>query len=258
MAIASRLLGRPEYLDSAQHAALFVHDKMWINHRLLAACKENGTAHLNAYLDDYAYLLCALLELLQSRWNSEQLDWAIDIADVLIEQFEEHNFGGFYFTSHDHEQLIQRTQSYADDATPSGNGFAALGLQRLGYLLAEPRYLDAAERCLKAAWSSLNQAPISHCSLLDALEEHLNPPQIIILRGTTMTLQAWQDELAGRYMPTTLVFAVPEHATLGHGLADKQPIGDVCAYPCQGTSCSPPITSFQAWKELLDSASRRI
>jgi hypothetical protein len=255
MSIAGRLLNRPEYLDSAQRAADFLLERMWVNHRLLASCKEHDAAHLNAYLDDYAYLLCALLELLQSRWNSEQLAWATDIADVLIEQFEDGDYGGFYFTSHDHEQLIQRTRSFADDATPSGNGFAALGLQRLGYLLAEPRYLDAAERCLKAAWHSLNQAPISHCSLLDALEEHLNPPQIIILRGSTTDLLSWQGELTGRYMPSTLVFAMPADAVLDPRLADKKPIGDVCAYSCQGTRCSPPVTSIDAWRELLDKAS---
>jgi uncharacterized protein YyaL (SSP411 family) len=258
MAIAGRLLGRPAYLDSAQRAARFIQDRMWTNRRLLATCKENGAAHLNAYLDDYAYLLCALIELLQSRWDCGLLDWAIEIADALIEQFEDGDSGGFYFTSRNHEQLIQRTLSFADDATPSGNGYAALGLQRLGYLLAQPRYLDAAERCLKAAWQSLNEAPISHCSLLDALDEHLNPPHMFILRGSTAALQSWLDEANGRYMPTTLVFAVPADAALVPALADKNPIGDVCTYHCQGTHCNPPITSIDAWRKLLDSATRRI
>jgi len=258
MAVAGRLLGKPEYLASAQRAARFVHEHMWANQRLLAACKEHGAAHLNAYLDDYACLLCALLELLQSRWDSGLLDWAIDIADVLIEQFEDSDHGGFYFTSHDHEQLIQRTRSFEDDATPSGNGLAALGLQRLGYLLAQPRYLVAAERCLQAAWPSLNQAPISHCSLLDALEEYLNPPQLIILRGSSDALQSWQDELTGRYLPSTLVFAVPADAVLDPALVDKKPVGLVCAYPCQGTRCSPPITGAEGCRDLLESASRRI
>ena len=258
MAVAGRLLNRPDYTNSARRAARFLHDRMWTKQRLLAACKDNGAAHLNAYLDDYTYLLSGLLELLQSSWDSEQLEWASDIADVLIEQFEDSNNGGFFFTSHDHEQLIQRTRSYADDATPSGNGIAALGLQRLGYLLSEPRYLDAAERCLKAAWHSLNHAPISHCSLLDALEEHLTPPQLIILRGSKTALQPWLDELTGRYMPSTLVFAVPIDAAFNPGMADKKPIGDACAYPCQGTRCSPPITSIEAWRDLLESATRRI
>ena len=92
-----------------------------------------------------------LLELLQSKWNSKWLLWAQQLADVLIEQFEDKTSGGFFFTSHDHEQLIQRSKSYSDDATPSGNGIAAESLLLLGYLLAEPGYINAAERCLKAA-----------------------------------------------------------------------------------------------------------
>jgi uncharacterized protein YyaL (SSP411 family) len=120
---------------------------MWKNGRLFATHKD-ALAHLNAYLDDYAYLLAALLELLQAEFDPGTLAFAEDIVEVLLEQFEDRGNGGFFFTSHDHERLIHRPKPGFDNATPSGNGMAAFALQRLTFLTGESRYALAAERTL--------------------------------------------------------------------------------------------------------------
>ncbi len=251
MAYAGRQLDKPAYTESAARAADYIHDNLWHNNRLLATAKD-GHAHLNAYLDDYAFVISGLLELLQSKWNSKWLLWAQQLADVLIEQFEDKNSGGFFFTSHDHEQLIQRSKSYSDDATPSGNGIAAESLLLLGYLLAEPRYIDAAERCLKAAWNSINQAAISHCSLLEALDAHLAPPQIVILRGPAEKLDDWLQPTFGSYMPHSYIFAIPADSELPPSLAEKSASDTTLAYICEGMQCSPPISSSSEWNALID------
>ncbi len=250
MAYAGRQLDKPAYVESAASAADYIHDNLWQNNRLLATAKD-GHAHLNAYLDDYAFIISGLLELLQSKWNSKWLMWAQQLADVLIEQFEDKTSGGFYFTSHDHEQLIQRSKSYSDNATPSGNGIAAESLMLLGYLLAEPGYINAAERCLKAAWSSINHAAISHCSLLEALDSHLTPPQIVILRGSAEQLSSWLQPTAGQFMPHTHVFAIPADSELPPSLAEKSASEATVAYVCEGMQCSPPISSRNEWNELI-------
>ena len=193
MAIAGRALNNKEYIDSADRALDFIRNTMWKNQRLFATYKD-GKAHLGAYLDDYANLLDALLEILQARWNTKDLNWACEIADVILEQFEDPEFGGFYFTSSDHEQLIQRPKTISDDSTPSGNGIAAFALTRLGYLLAESKYIQAAERVIQFAAHAISQSPIGHTSLLHAFEEQLNPPQIIILCGEKEALAKWHEE----------------------------------------------------------------
>ena len=250
MAYAGRQLDNPAYTASAARAADYIHNNLWKNNRLLATGKE-GHAHLNAYLDDYAFMLSGLLELLQSKWDSKWLMWARQLADVLIEQFEDNNSGGFFFTSHDHEQLIQRSKSYSDDATPSGNGIAAESLLLLGYLLAEPEYINAAERCLKAAWSSINHAAISHCSLLEALDMQLDPPQIIILRGSADGLSDWTRPVTGEYMPNSYIFAIAENDELPAALAEKSMSDTVTAYVCEGMQCLPPVSSRQEWNTLI-------
>ena len=108
----------------ARRALDFIRRAMWREGRLLATYKD-GRAHLNAYLDDYALLLAAMLELMQERFDAADLEFARKLADALLEQFEDAEAGGFFFTSHDHEQLIQRPKPPHDNATPSGNAVAA-------------------------------------------------------------------------------------------------------------------------------------
>lgn len=88
MARAARILERADYLASAQRALDFLRARLWRNGRLLATCKD-GQAHLAAYLDDYAYLIDALLELLQVRWRRQDLALALELAEVLLDHFAE-------------------------------------------------------------------------------------------------------------------------------------------------------------------------
>ncbi|HET9446727.1 MAG TPA: thioredoxin domain-containing protein, partial [Steroidobacteraceae bacterium] len=165
MAVAARVLGRPDFADSATRAVDFIRRELFRDGRLLAVHKD-GQSRFAAYLDDYAFLLDALLELLQTRWRSSDLQLATALADALLEHFTDREHGGFYFTADDHEQLIHRSKSFGDEAVPAGNGVAAQALTRLGLLLGETRYLDAAARTLRAAWAPLERYPHAHASML--------------------------------------------------------------------------------------------
>jgi len=259
MAIAGRVFNQHDYIESAERALNFLRQTMWKNQRLFATYKD-GKAHLDAYLDDYAFLLDAILEMLQARWHTEDLIWAREIADVLLEQFEDKISGGFYFTANDHEQLIQRPKTFIDESTPSGNGIAALALARLGYLLGETKFLDASERVLQVAGHVISQSPMGHASLLNAYEEQHFPPQIIILRGQVDALTSWQQACAVGYAPQRLVFAVhADTENLPRALANKTFRGSshegVTAYVCQGMHCDMPIESFEEFRTVLDKTS---
>jgi uncharacterized protein YyaL (SSP411 family) len=247
MAIASRALGRDDLAESATAALRFVHSKLWSNGKLLATCK-GGVAHLNAYLDDYVFLVDAILELQQTRFNSAELEFARELLEVVLVHFVDPGAGGFFFTSDDHETLIHRSKSFADDATPAGNGVAAFVLQRMGHLLAQPRYLQAAERILRAGWLGIEKYPHAHTTLLNALDELLNPPETIIIRGDESQITTWAKELHKLYAPRRLVLAVPADAQgLPAALAEKSfPAAsrDAIAYVCQGSTCSAPIDSL--------------
>ena len=239
MARAGRVLGEPAWIDSAEKSLGFIRSTLWKDGCLLATFKD-GKAHLNAYLDDYAYLIDAILELLQARWSDEALAFAIELAERLLEHFEDEQYGGFYFTSDDHEQLIQRPKPMSDDAMPSGNGVAAFALQRLGYLLGDLNYLDAAGKTLRAAWNRMESLPHAHGALLIALMEQLEPPEIHIARGDEAELAAWRDDMAKSYRPGMLFYAVPSNAGLHEAVAAKAPQQHAVAYRCKGMTCSPP------------------
>jgi hypothetical protein len=240
LAIAGRLLGEPDWIESAGRALDFIRDRLWINGRLLATCKDDR-AHLNAYLDDYVYLIDAILELLQARWRDGDLAFALELAEVVLAHFAAAD-GGFYFTSDDHEALIQRPLPLHDDATPSGNGIAAKVFGRLGHLLGETRYLQAAEDTLKRLWGGLVQMPHGHASLLVALEESLFPLQTVIIRGSGSALSDWHDLAARSYAPRRLTLAIPNAAgDLPAQLQQRRPEGDTVAYLCSGLSCGAPL-----------------
>jgi uncharacterized protein YyaL (SSP411 family) len=246
LAVAGRVLGRSELIADAGAAVDAICATLWQNGRLLATAKE-GRAHLSAYLDDYAFLAEALLELLQSRWRSSDLEFAQYLVEVLLTQFEDVADGGFYFTSADHETLVHRTKSLSDDSLPSGNGIAVTVLCRLGYLLGELRYLDAAERALKAAVQPMTDYPDAHMGMTNALEDFLASTQIIIIRGEATEAARWAAQLQALYSPTCMVFAIPDDAThLPALLADKRALGGTTAYVCAGMTCSAPITDLDA------------
>jgi uncharacterized protein YyaL (SSP411 family) len=246
MAIASRALGRDDLAKSATAALRFIRSKLWSNGKLLATYKD-GRAHLNAYLDDYVFLVDAILELQQTRFDSAELKFASELLEVVLQHFVDAVAGGFFFTSDDHESLIYRSKSFADDATPAGNGIAAFVFQRMGHLLAEPRYLQAAEHTLRAAWLGLEKYPHAHTTLLTALDELLNPPETLILRGDKSEIAAWARELHKLYAPRRLVLAVPADAQdLPPALAEKTSGSTSLAYVCHGSTCSAPIDSLGA------------
>jgi uncharacterized protein len=246
MAVAARALGRAELESSATRALDFIRAALWRDGRLLATYMD-GRAHLNAYLDDYVYLADAILELQQVRFASDELAFAQRLIEVVLKHFADDAAGGFYFTSDDHETLIHRSKAFGDDATPAGNGIAARVLLRLGHLLGEPRYLTAAERTLRAAWPALEKYPQAHVSLLGALEELLHPPEIVILRGETRTIDGWRADLARLYAPHRLTLAIAADARdLPPALADKTPRAGPVAYLCRGSTCSAPLDSLPA------------
>jgi uncharacterized protein YyaL (SSP411 family) len=253
MAHAGRILGRAEWIASARRARDFIGATLWKDHRLLATHKD-GKTHLNAYLDDYACLLKALIELQQADYRVEDIAFTQAIADVLLAQFEDTERGGFFFTSHDHEPLIQRPKPAFDNATPSGNGVAAFALQRLAHLTGEMRYETAARRTLACFYAAMEHHPSGHGSLLMALEESLNPPRLLILTGPQDAMPRWQQMSVGRYLPDLLMLTIPDGASASAGLPavlQRPASPTVNAWLCQGVSCLPPIADIAQLQALL-------
>ncbi len=247
LARAGAVLNRTEWILVAQNAVDFIREQLWVKNaagafQLLATAKDDKV-HLDAYLDDHAFLLDALIELMQADYRTVDMQFAEEIAEALLENFEAED-GGFYFTSHHHERLIYRPKQGYDNATPSGNGVAAVALQRFGHILGEPRYLQSAERTLQAFDTTIKRNPAACASLTHALHEYLMPPTMVILRGDSAKLSAWRHEIAQYYYPHHLFFYLDETVNALPQTLQRNLSEDVNAWVCRGVVCSRSVNNL--------------
>ena len=253
MVQAALRLGETAWIDSAANAAAFVRENMVQDGRLLASCTD-GTARHPAYLDDYANMLRGVLALLQARWNDADFAFAGLLADGLLELFLDEDAGGFWFTAHDHEELIHRPKPVLDDALPPGNAIAVRALAAFGHLTAESRYLDAAHATVAWARGFVERQPAAHSALLTALEEANEPGQTAILRGPLEQMEPWLETARSGYQPTRATYAIPYDCQAPSYLprlvtADTRT--RVTAYICHDLTCSPPITELDGFRTSL-------
>ena len=168
-------------INSAEKSIFFLIDNM-LDKNILNATYKDGKSHINAYLDDYTFLINAILNFLSIKWNDELFKKVILLANELMDKFLDFSDGGFYFTSKNHENLIQKPKPTADEAFPSGNSLAARIFIKLGFLMNETKYIDAADSVFSYAAKQINDSPNAHSSLLDSFLLAEKPITIIILK----------------------------------------------------------------------------
>ena len=173
LARGGKRLKRPDYTAAAEKAADFILARMRKGGRLLRTYRH-GSAKLNAYLDDYAFLADSLLELHEATGDKRRLAQAATLADIMLKHYGDRAGGGFFFTSDDHEDLLARTKDPLDRAIPSGNAVAAGVLVRLGRLTGKKEYLDAAKGALEAFGGFMQRMPGSTAGLLLATGAYLD------------------------------------------------------------------------------------
>ncbi len=251
LARAGSVLQRDDWIETAENALAFVMDRLWTSNQLYAV-HSNGQSHFPAYLDDHAFLLNAILSLLQAGWKPAQLEFAIELADTMISNFEDAESGGFFFSAADQQAPISRLRPLQDDATPAGNGIAAIALETLGHLTADQRYLEAAGQALMSSYSEQQQHPLAHATLLTGLYYHLQPATQVIITGSDMDENlAWKAATSGNDRVNCYV--------LGSGAGQLPAIPGLyesgeqtVAFVCEGLRCLPPIKSSRALQEQLE------
>ncbi len=255
MARGYRVLGEPRYLDSASRAAEFVCSSMFDGERLLHT-HRTGRSHLKAYLDDYATMLWGCLELFESSFEPRWLAAARRFGDGLIDLFLDTEAGGFFFTGADHEQLIARTKSSQDGATPSGNAIAATWLQRLAVLTGDRDYANCAREAIYAFAGPAKRAPFAFAQLLLALDTYLAEPREIVVVGARDDPQVRQalHQLWRRYAPSTAVVhldpsgedsdELSRQVPLLQGKADAADPDAATFFVCRNYACKAPTTEL--------------
>src|SRR4051794_12613145 len=173
LAEAGAVLERDDYLDAAKACAEFIWEEMRDSDGNLLRTYKDGRTHLNAYLEDHAYLLEALLTLYEATFEQRWFERAQELAKTTVARFGDPDRGGFFSTSDDHESLIARRKEIGDHPIPSGNSSAAMGLLRLAALTGERGYEQRAEAVFRLFAKPAGSHPESFAHLLRAIDFHL-------------------------------------------------------------------------------------
>jgi uncharacterized protein len=260
---AGAALGREDYTDAARRNAEFLLRAMSRDGLLLRTYKD-GEAKLNAYLEDYAYLIEGLVSLYEATFETRWLAEAKRLADTMIEEFWDAEHGGFFFTGKSHEELIRRTKELEDNATPSGNSSAAWGLLRLAELTGENDYTEKARAILRLVQGSLDRYARAFGHMLCALDFYLGDRLEIVFVGDLEgeAIRAMRAEVNRRFLPSHVLAGAregdAEAASLVPLLVDKPTFGgEPTAYVCRNFTCRLPVTTVEGLlAELTDGGER--
>ncbi|NNE97567.1 MAG: thioredoxin domain-containing protein, partial [Pyrinomonadaceae bacterium] len=249
---ASAVIGSEEYLSIAKNNADFVIEKMQKDGRLLRTWKD-GSAKLDAYLEDYSNFADGLFELYQVSGEIKYLEESKRLADLMISDFWDEGSGGFYFTSNDHEELLIRSKDYLDNATPSGNSAAVDIFLRLSKILGDENYRRFATTVLRLTVPQMIRYPGAFGRSLAASEYYLGSVKEIVIIGERMSeLESaiWKDFVPNKVVA---VSADPENESeFLPILKDRQPIGDKpTAYVCENFTCQKPVTDVDTLMDQL-------
>jgi hypothetical protein len=263
LARAARLLDDSRCGDMALRGLDALRESTWTDDTLFANAAEPAQ-RIPGFLDDHAFLLDALLETLQLSFDPRELEWAIALANALLDKFADREAGGFWFSTPVHHTPLARSRNWTDDALPNGNAVAIRSLLRLGHLIGDTRYLDSAERALRAGANALDQYPDACPTLLRALNEFERPRPQIVVRCTADRTSAWKTALREGLRAKALapggdpvdVFVVPsESGALPGVLAAREARGaEGTAWICTGLTCQAPITSPDELAQALRAA----
>jgi len=257
-----RLLDDTRCAGMARGALDALRETVWIDGQLYANSAEPPW-RIAGFLDDHAFLLDALLETMQVAFDPRDLDWAIALADALLDKFGDEASGAFRFSTPQHATPLLHGENWTDDALPNGGAVAIRSLLRLGHLIGDTRHLDRAAHALQAASGALNRYPDACPTLLRALHECTRPRPQIVARCPVARTATWQAAIHSALRDAALMpggdrvdaFVIPDDATNLPGvLAAREPCGDGIAYVCSGLVCHAPVTAPDALVDSLRAA----
>jgi uncharacterized protein len=250
LAEAGAVLNRPDYLEAAAACGDFVFTKLRdADGRLLRSWKD-GEAKLNAYLEDHAYLVEALLTLYEAGFDTRWFDAARETADAMIERFADSERGAFFTTSHDHDALIARRKDVDDHPIPSGNSSAAFGLLRLAALTGERSYEQRAVSVFRLFHRVAAEHPHAVAHLLRALDFHFASVKEVALVGPAAANGTRADGLGdlaavvrSGFRPHLVLAGGPEGTERPELMQQRTTVqGRPAAYVCEHFACQRPVT----------------
>jgi uncharacterized protein YyaL (SSP411 family) len=249
----SQVLGEERYLQAARQAADFILDRMLdADTGTLLRRHRDGEGAIEGFLDDYAFLIAALVDLYEASFERRYLRAADQLAGQMLARFEDQDKGGFFSTTAGSSDLLLRLKDDYDGAEPSGNSAAMHGLLRLAQLTGREEYREAAERAIEALSQTIRSGPATVPQMIVALDWILSTPKQIVLAGERgdPDLEKLARQARQRFYPHRVIL-LADHETREEladtlpALRDMTPVdGQAAAYICENFTCQLPTREF--------------
>jgi hypothetical protein len=256
---AALVLGDPRYAQRAERAAGFLLKNLRKGERLSRSFKDGRAKHAG-YLDDYAFLTAALLDLFEATGNLRWLREAISLDRVVEAHYEDRSNGGFFMTADDHERLLARERPSYDGAEPAGSSVEILNLLRLSELTTNQSYRKRAERAFMPLGGALRNSPGTVSEALLALDFLLDSAKeiVIVTRRSRSEAEPLLARLRTTYVPNRVLLVATEGPALGE-LARLSPLvkGKVAckdgpmAYVCKRGVCDLPTADPAVFEKQI-------
>ncbi len=249
-AAASRALSEPRYLEAARRTAEFA-SRALSKDGVLCRSYSDGVTRFDAYLEDYALLCGAMIDLYEASLDRSYLERARQLGDAMMARYLDRERGGFFFVAEGHEKLIVRNKPAFDGATPSGNSAAAMALVRLHAYLGDDRYMEAARGVFRLFAGAIDQQPFAFVNLLEAIDFYQRGGIEVVLVGQrdAEAMELWLARIGRLYLPNLVLFAIdpraddpallPEHL---RAVAEAKQTTPVAGYVCRERVCSAPTS----------------
>lgn len=239
----------PDYLKKAVDSIEFLLNNLTGTNGNLLHTFKNGKASINGYLEDYAFLIEALLHLYQCTFEASYLNKAEEFVAIVEQNFVDSNSGLYFFTSREDRSLVTKTIEYNDNVIPASNSVMAKNLFKLGKLLGDLKYVEKAELMLKNIQEKIPEYPQYFSNWLDLMLNFTHPFYEIAITGKEFSTLA--ESLQKNYLPNCVICASNEETELAL-LKNRIKPGKNLIYVCREGSCNLPVGSIP---EALDQIS---
>ncbi len=242
------------FLNAAEKGLSFIEENLTKDGKLLRTYK-NGTSKIQAYLEDYAYLIGSLLDVFEINPEKKYLERASILGKYLIEHFWDSENKNFFMTADNHEKLIIRPKSNYDLSMPSGNSVAANSLLRLYHFTQEKKFIDISLEVMESQATLAAENPFGFGYLLNTIYMYLQKPtEITIINSKNSEIS---NHLTGLFLPESILVTLNSEnqlTNLAHLPFFKGKIFDnekTTVFVCKNFTCSLPLESILEIEKLL-------
>ena len=232
--------GEEEFLHLAIKNARWIVQRQITNDGKLFRTYKNGNSTINAFLEDYAHVICAFIELYEVTFDSEWLEKASQLTEITLKEFHDEKSKMFFFTSNS-TQLIARKMELNDNVLPASNSVMAHNLFRLSHLYYNNEFKLIAEQMLANIYDGMEMYGSGYSNWGSLLLNIVNNYYHVSIMGNES--QALNLNLLKNYLPNVLCAGGNDLKL--PVLADKKIENETIIYVCYDGTCLSPVKNIE-------------